>query len=94
MNNLTKAFKELRKAGYFARQNFSCCQSCGWSEVPENTNKAVFYHAQDNYDKNNGRPFYLSWSGNGYEICNILEKNGVTTDWNEKDSTRIKITKW
>ena len=26
--NLNQAFKELRKLGYFARQNFMCCQNC------------------------------------------------------------------
>ena len=27
--NLKKAFRELRKIGYFAKMNFACCQSCG-----------------------------------------------------------------
>jgi len=46
---ITKAFKEIRKNGYFARQNFLCCQSCGWASIPEQkVEKAVFYHRQDN----------------------------------------------
>ena len=45
---LREAFKDLRKAGYFARQNFTCCQSCAWAEIPEEkSDKVVFYHAQE-----------------------------------------------
>ena len=32
---LTQSFKDLRRLGYFARQNFECCQSCAWATVPE-----------------------------------------------------------
>ena len=45
--NLNQAFKDLRKLGYFARQNFWCCQSCAWAAVPVNVKKVVFYHKQD-----------------------------------------------
>lgn len=37
--NLNQAFKELRKLGYFARQNFWCCQSCAWAAVPMDAKK-------------------------------------------------------
>ncbi len=30
---LTEAFKAMRKKGILARQNFSCCTSCGSSEL-------------------------------------------------------------
>ena len=40
---LTLAFKELRKSGYLAKQNFCCCQSCAWAgngkEIVEILNK-------------------------------------------------------
>jgi hypothetical protein len=50
--SLTKAFNALRKNGYFARQNFMCCQTCEWAAVPEkNESKVVFYHSQDNDNK-------------------------------------------
>ena len=45
--NLNQAFKELRKLGYFARQNFMCCQNCAWATVPMDAKKVVFYHKQD-----------------------------------------------
>tara|TARA_R110000868_G_C10726827_1_gene751257 strand:+ start:261 stop:560 length:300 start_codon:yes stop_codon:yes gene_type:complete len=90
--NLNKAFADLRKVGYFAKQNFLCCQSCGWAAIPEeNKDKAVFYHAQDNDDKKEGKDFYIVWSGNGAEICQIFNRNGVNTNWNGSIDTRIMI---
>lgn len=55
---LTKAFSLLRKEGLIAKQNFSCCGSCGSYEISEigevkgkETGKYpagyVFYHRQD-----------------------------------------------
>ena len=31
----TKAFRELRKYGYIAKQNFWCCQSCAWADLTD-----------------------------------------------------------
>jgi len=94
-NNLTQAFKALRKAGYFARQNFLCCQSCGWAAIPEGKfEKVVFYHAQDNSSKREGRPFNLAWNGNGQEICQILKEHNVETTWTGDSSKRIEVTSW
>lgn len=94
-HNLTKGFRELRKHGYFAKQNFSCCQTCGWCDVPEEKkDKVVFYHKQDNEDKEEGNPFYLCWNGDGKEIQGILQKCGVETEWNGDETKRIRVTKW
>lgn len=94
-NNLTIGFRNLRKNGYFSRQNFWCCQTCGWADVPDGReNKVVFYHNQDNQDRVNGNPFYLSWSGDGHEIQRILKESGVETEWDGDDNTRIKVTYW
>jgi hypothetical protein len=88
--NLTLAFKELRKAGYFARQNFLCCQSCAWSAVPDGKDeKVVFYHRQDADDVQYGR-VYLAWSGNGAEIVEILSKY-FNVEWDGSTSTRILV---
>lgn len=92
MTNLSKAFKQLRKAGYFARQNFMCCQSCGWSAIPEEkSNKVVFYHSQDKEDINKDRDFYLAWAGNGAEILEIFKNNGILCEWDGTEETRIKV---
>ena len=91
--NLTNAFKALRKAGYFAKQNFSCCQSCAWAEIAdEQLEKAVFYHHQDAGDLKEHGSCYLSWNGDGKEIVKILKDNGVEVEWSGDDSKRIKVS--
>ena len=92
---LNSAFKELRKFGYFARQNFMCCQNCGWHAIPEGqTDKAVFFHQQDNDSKKEGKSFCLAWSGDGQQICDILNRNGVVTEWDGSESKRIEVVSW
>ena len=92
-SNLTKAFKDLRKHGYFARQNFTCCQSCGWSEVPEDkADKAVFYHNQDHHSYKEGGDLYLAWSGDGNLICETLRMHGLQVEWEGTPDRRICIT--
>jgi hypothetical protein len=94
-SNLTKAFAALRKAGYFAKQNFWCCQTCGWAAVPdEQAEKAVFYHNQDNDRKKEGKPFMLAWSGDGNQICKILNDNGIKTNWSGDEDNRIEVISW
>ena len=89
--DLTQAFKELRKLGYFARQNFMCCQSCAWSAVPEEKeDKVVFYHRQDTPDVKYGS-VYLAWSGNGNEIVEIMSKY-FNVEWDGSESTRIRVS--
>ena len=91
-SRITEAFKELRKLGYFARQNFLCCQSCAWSEVPnEKSEKVVFYHNQDNDNLKSEGKCHLAWSGDGNEIVSVLNKHGVKTEWDGSSNTRIKI---
>ena len=88
---LTKAFKDLRKARFFARQNFTCCQSCGWAEVPEKqSERAVFYHSQDNDDIEKGF-VHLAWSGDGQLIVSILKKYFTDIEWDGTTAQRIKI---
>lgn len=95
MSNLTKAFRELRKHGYFARQNFTCCQTCGWAEVPDDkSEKVVFYHSQDNDNKMKNESFYLSWCGDGNQIQTILRENGVETRWEGTQDKRIEVISW
>ena len=90
------AFKLLRKAGYFAKQNFWCCQSCAWSNIPEGIDKVVFYHNQDNdswENKELKKDLYLAWSGSGQEIVSILSSVGLNLDWNGSEDKRIRILK-
>lgn len=89
---LTEAFKELRKKGYFTRQNFWCCQSCAWSDVPEKAEKVVFYHNQDNQNLLESGSCYLAWKGNGKEIVDVLTSHGVAVNWDGDEHTRIEIS--
>ena len=89
---LTLAFEELRKLGYFSKQNFWCCQTCAWHAIPlEQSDKAVFFHAQDAEDLKRKGECYLSWSGDGKEIVSVLNKHGIQTDWEGSETQRIKI---
>ena len=91
--NLSKAFAELRKNGYFAKQNFLCCQSCVWAELTDagvNEN-AVFYHNQDHQDFKKGDDLYLAWSGDGNYIAETLISFGMQINWDGTPNTKIKI---
>lgn len=91
-SRITEAFRELRKLGYFARQNFLCCSSCAWYEVPEEkSEKVVFYHSQDNDNLKSEGKCYIAWAGDGTEIVSVLNKHGVKTIWNGSKDTRIQI---
>lgn len=90
--NINKAFRALRKVGYFAKQDHTCCQTCGWVEVPDEfAEKAVFYHHQDTENLHDHGNCFVAWSGDGEEIRRILNENKVRTDWNGKTNSRIRI---
>lgn len=93
--NLNNAFRALRKAGYFARQNFWCCQTCAWYDIsedhPDKANHAVFYHRQDNSELKRTGSTYVSWAGDVNEIMRIFEANGIKASQEEPDQ-RIRIT--
>jgi hypothetical protein len=91
---LDKLFRDFRKAGYFAKQDFWCCQSCAWAAVPDETIKTVFYHNQDAEAIVDGelmRPLHLAWNGNGDEICNIIRSNGMNVEWDGSEDNRMAI---
>lgn len=100
MNNI---FKDLRKAGFIARQNYACCQNCGWSNIGEEYNadddsSIVFYHAQDaeSFDKktkNLTKTLFVAWQGDGFKIKEIVEQHGMDVEWDETDGMRIGIKK-
>jgi hypothetical protein len=89
-SNLTIAFKMLRLLGYWCRQNHTCCNTCGWAEVPEDaSNKVVFYHMQDgDWLRENSSEVNLSWSGNHEEIIKVLALCKITA-YCEDERTRI-----
>lgn len=91
-NRLVKVFNNLRKLGYFCKMNHTCCQSCGWAEIPKgNENKAVFYHAQDAERLATTGDVHLAWAGNGYEIVKAIEDAGMKVEWDGTENSRIKV---
>jgi len=90
-SNLTLAFKMLRLLGYLCKQNHTCCNSCGWAEIPEDaSDKVVFYHWQDtDCLKENSSMLYLSWSGNHEEIIKVLELCKISASCEDPERTKI-----
>jgi hypothetical protein len=103
-NQITAAFKALRKHGYTTRQNFSCCSSCAWYELGEEgkAEKVVFYNRQSGAAlRDSGRRrgprsrgpqyLYLNWSGDASLICAKLEAAGLTVIRPETSVNSIAI---
>jgi hypothetical protein len=89
---INRGFKKLVQAGYFARQDFWCCQSCAWSAIPDEFKKVVFYHKQDTARFKKTGELMLAWSGDGNEIVRAFADEGLNVFWNGKDDSRISIT--
>ncbi|WP_370236168.1 hypothetical protein [Brevundimonas sp.] len=70
-DRLDAAFAALEASGVIARQNFSCCGTCGASEIWDEMKQArsngrpvrgyAFYHAQDTESAAGGRGLYLNY---------------------------------
>ncbi len=71
-DKLNHAFRQMRHAGLVARQNFSCCGSCGGYELTEaivampvkkraKVKGVCFYHRQDAERLNRGEDLYLGY---------------------------------
>lgn len=88
---IRKSFAQFRRMGYFARQNFMCCQTCAWAEIPKNeSKKAVFYHNQDSEDILSGK-LHVAWSGDGDEIVKVFNSNGLFVSWAGVNKSRIIV---
>lgn len=89
---LNLCFRDLRKLGYTAKQNWKCCQSCGWSAISyKQARKAVFYHGQDKWNLEHDGYCYLCWAGKGAEIVKVFTDRGIKVEWDGSKNTRIKL---
>lgn len=97
---ISAIFREFRKAGFAARQNFTCCQTCGWAEITDKydlkeDSNAVFYHNQDNdaFNKkgNLESKLHLAWNGDGIKLKEIIERYGYHVEWDGTENQRIAI---
>lgn len=68
-DKLDIAFSQLEEHGVLARQNFACCQTCGFYEIEDEIDEATFpvkgftfYHLQDTETAVNYSSLCLSYS--------------------------------
>ena len=88
---LTKAFKDLRRHGYFCRQAFQCCPSHSVSEAAKHSDQYAVYNVQAaDYLQEVGQ-VYLHWRGDGAEIVEAIEKQGLDCLWNGEPSAAILV---
>lgn len=104
-DKLTSAFEELSENGIVAKENFTCCQSCGsyeiWEHAVEGDVGYVFYHQQDTERAVEGEGVYLSYGHIGVakkplteiteQIVKTIEKHGLKVDWNGSVNTRMLV---
>lgn len=70
-DRLDAAFRQLEASGIVARQNFSCCGTCGSAEIGDEIEEVrqrrlsargyAFYHMQDTEAAAEGRGLYLAY---------------------------------
>lgn len=99
---LTTGFANVRNRGYFARQNWSCCQTCGLAKLPNGISDYVFYHKQDAARMHDDESrilamvpkagVYLCWGGDGEEIRKAFLEAGLAVTWNGSESQRIYVS--
>jgi hypothetical protein len=91
-DRLNKVFKEFRKRGLIARQNFSCCGSCAGAELAnwygarraagkaEQYKGLVFYHRQNTEHLRNDGITYLAYGElSHYENGEVKFKTPLST---------------
>ena len=104
-DRLDQAFAELDKSGIVARQNFTCCNTCGCYEIGGEAQNGdcggyAFYHQQDTQRAIEGAGLYLSYGvfseendagaiQVGYRIVSALQQNGLKPRWNASVQERI-----
>lgn len=104
-DKLSEAFSELSNHGIVAKENFTCCQSCGSYEIFEYAQQGdygyVFYHEQDTERAVEGQGIYLAYGHIGVakkslseiteQIVQTIEKHGLKVDWNGSSKTRMLV---
>ncbi|MFF9779494.1 DUF6891 domain-containing protein [Streptomyces sp. NPDC013978] len=104
---LTRAFEVLQRAhGITARENFTCCRTCGTSEIgaegPPDARGFVFFHSQCTEGAAAGHGLMLLYGGFdgsagtttavGREVVAALAAEGLSTEWDGDPGTAITVT--
>ncbi|GAA2490396.1 DUF6891 domain-containing protein [Streptomyces longisporus] len=103
---LTRAFTALQEAGITARENFTCCRSCGQSEIGgeggPDARGFVYFHTQCTDSAAAGHGLMLLYGGFdgssattaaiGREVVVALEAAGLHTEWDGDPGRAITVT--
>lgn len=108
-DRLSDAFRALDASGIVAREEFTCCQSCGTTEIGgevvdiEACRGYVFYHSQDADHAVAGHDLWLSYGlferettpEIGEEVAAALRAEGLEVDWDGSPDKRLRVPlKW
>jgi hypothetical protein len=102
---LTRAFAALQEAGITARENFTCCRSCGQSEIggegDSDARGFVYFHTQCTDSAAVGHGLTLLYGGFdgssettaaiGHEVVAALEAAGLHTEWDRDPGRAITV---
>ncbi|MFF4298443.1 DUF6891 domain-containing protein [Streptomyces vinaceus] len=103
---LTRAFTALQEAGITARENFTCCRSCGESEIggegAPDARGFVYFHTQCTDSAAAGHGLTLLYGGfdgssettaaTGREIVAALAAVGLPAEWDGDPGRAITVT--
>jgi hypothetical protein len=92
-SRIHKAYKILEDKGYFCGYSWTCCNTCGWSEIPEDKDmeKVVFFHNQEEDDLKENGSCYLAWAGDPAVIMGAFGFVGILTQWDGDKDRKIRI---
>ncbi|MFI0264052.1 DUF6891 domain-containing protein [Streptomyces sp. NPDC017056] len=102
---LTRAFDALQKAGITTRENFTCCLSCGQSQIGGEASPGargfVYFHAQCTASAAAGHGLSLLYGGFdgspgttaaiGQEVVAALETVGLRAEWDGDPGRAVTI---
>lgn len=87
-----RSFNRLRINGYRCEQDWTCCQSCGWEEIPwEDADHCVWYHAQDKETAIRTGKLWFVWQGDSALIREAFEAEGLTVEHDGEPGKRIQV---
>ncbi|MFF7633177.1 DUF6891 domain-containing protein [Kitasatospora sp. NPDC008050] len=103
---LTRAFTALQEAGITARENFTCCHSCGQCEIGAeggpDARGFVYFHTQSTDAAAAGHGLVLHYGGFdgssgtttaiGHEVVAALEAAGLPVAWDRDPGRSITVT--
>ncbi|MER5202650.1 hypothetical protein [Streptomyces sp. NPDC002825] len=103
---LTRAFTALQEAGITSRENFTCCRSCGQSEIGAeggpDARGFVYFHTQCTDSAAAGHGLTLLYGGFdgssettaaiGHEVVAALAAAGLPTEWDRDPGRAITVT--